>query len=63
MWACGHRLLQALNTASEEVAAGKTGPSPRNLKPIVNPVEKVFASAAAVSAAFGLKVHCLLCLS
>ena len=52
----GCRLLAALNTASEEVAAGRAGPSSRHLKPIVTAVEKVFASAAAVSAAFGLKV-------
>lgn len=54
-WLLG-RLQAALNTAADEVAGGKAGPSSKHLKPIVNAVEMVFASAAALSAAFGLKV-------
>ncbi|KAK9819719.1 hypothetical protein WJX72_001643 [[Myrmecia] bisecta] len=56
------RLQTAINNAAAEqalVAASvrepRLGPSAKHLKPIVTAVEMVFASAAALSAAFGLK--------
>ena len=58
---CGWcRLQSALTLAAEESTSAKGGPSSRHLKPIVHAVEMVFASAAALSAAFGRKVNLLL---
>ena len=59
-WAGVRRLQSALTLAAEESTSAKGGPSSRHLKPIVHAVEMVFASAAALSAAFGRKVGQLL---
>ena len=56
----GCRLEQAIWQAANEANDHKGGTSSRHLKPIVHAVEMVFASAAALSAAFGRKVCCLL---
>lgn len=57
---CFCRLQSAVANAAADQAAteveGKGAPSAKHLKPIVNAVEMVFASAAALSATFGLKV-------
>ena len=64
-WAGMCRLQSALTLAAEESTSAKGGPSSRHLKPIVHAVEMVFASAAALSAAFGRKVEtspaCTIC--
>ena len=51
------RLQTAIYLAATEASDQKAGPSSRHLKPIVHAVDMVFASAAAMSAAFGHKVR------
>lgn len=53
----------AISQARAEANDHKGGPSSRHLKPIVHAEEMVFASAAALSAAFGRKVLALLTMS